>query len=139
VDEAVRSPIAAWESFYVIVGSSAAAALSAPWPSLAGPDLALGACGLAGVAYVGLVMRRARRQSGYRPVLEDWIWHAVLPLIAYGLIGAAALTLGDHAVTALFLTGAATLLLVYIGIHNAWDTVTFIALQRSPERPEGTP
>jgi len=29
---------------------------------------------------------------------------------------------------ALFLVGVSSLLLILIGIHNAWDTVTFIAV-----------
>jgi hypothetical protein len=43
----------------------------------------------------------------------------------------------------LFAIAAATLLLVFIGIHNAWDTVTFITLTRGEQRapaerePEG--
>jgi len=32
---------------------------------------------------------------------------------------------------ALFVIGAATVLLLFIGIHNAWDTVTYVALERS--------
>ncbi|MEP6993322.1 MAG: hypothetical protein ABI968_02285 [Acidobacteriota bacterium] len=30
--------------------------------------------------------------------------------------------------------GATTLLLLFIGIHNAWDTVTYIALDRLEQR-----
>jgi hypothetical protein len=40
---------------------------------------------------------------------------------------------------ALFLVGGAVLLLLFIGIHNAWDTVTFIALTYGPGRTEPTP
>jgi len=39
-------------------------------------------------------------------------------------------------VPCLFAIGAATVLLVLIGIHNAWDTVTYIAV--APEPPEDT-
>jgi hypothetical protein len=105
------------------------AILSAPWPTLGGAGLALGACGLAGVVYGGIVVRRARGQTGYRPVLEDWLWHAVFPLLAYAAIGIAAAALRIHATTALFVVAAAALLLLFVGIHNSWDTVTFLALQ----------
>jgi hypothetical protein len=37
--------------------------------------------------------------------------------------------LRDRPTTSLFGIGAATLLLLFIGIHNAWDTVTYIVLE----------
>ena len=45
---------------------------------------------------------------------------------------------------ALFAIGAATILLVFIGIHNAWDTVTYIAVgpfqqERQQERSPASP
>jgi hypothetical protein len=33
-------------------------------------------------------------------------------------------------VPALFVIGATALLLLFIGIHNAWDTVTYVAVER---------
>jgi hypothetical protein len=180
LEEAAGSPLAAWEAFYVIVGSSAAvltglqfvvialiadsqvrstpgqisafgtptvvhfcavlllsAIQSAPWGSLRQPALTIGAVAVAGFVYVLLVVRRARRQSGYAPVLEDWIWHAVLPLIAYVTLLTAAFRLLHDPVFALFANGAAAVLLLFIGIHNAWDTVTYIALARwvGPKEP----
>ena len=59
-----------------------AAILSAPWSVLWGAALALGVSSVAALAYALLVVGRARRQTAYVPVLEDWIWHNVLPLIA---------------------------------------------------------
>jgi uncharacterized membrane protein len=88
--------------------------------------------GIAGAVYTLIALRRARRQTGYQPVWEDWLWHTILPLIAYvTLIGAAA-ALPLHAVTALFLVAAVALLLIFIGIHNAWDTVAFVAMHHPP-------
>jgi hypothetical protein len=43
---------------------------------------------------------------------------------------AAAVVLPGNPVPALFTVGAAALLLLYIGIHNAWDTVTYITVER---------
>ena len=103
VEHVAASPMRAWETFYVIVGSSAAALtglqfvvialiteirrrstplqidafatptivhfcavlllsaiLTAPWPSLFGADVALGACGCVGVVYAVVVTRRTR-------------------------------------------------------------------------------
>jgi len=111
------------------------AILSAPWQRLSSVAVALGACGAAGVVYTLIVIRRARRQTGYEPVLEDWIWHAALPLIAYVAALAGALVLGRRPSSALFAIAAAALLLLFIGIHNAWDTVTYIATEWLP-RPD---
>lgn len=165
------SPLAAWESFYVIVGSSAAALtglqfvvmaliadserqrsmrevdafgtptivhfcvtliisgiLSAPWPGLRGPRMTLLLCGLFGVVYVLRVLSRARKVTGYQPVLEDWMFHIVLPGITYAVLFIAAVILVNRTTLALFLVGLSSLLLIMIGIHNAWDTVTYIAV-----------
>src|SRR5713226_9566028 len=113
------SPLAGWENFYVVIGSSAAALtglqfvvmtlvaemrqrstpetidafgtptivhfcvalllsaiLSAPWQKLWHVGFAIAAIGLAGLVYAGIIVRRARRQTDYRPVFEDWLWHA---------------------------------------------------------------
>jgi hypothetical protein len=102
------------------------ALLSVPWTSLIGLQSALVACGVAGVFYVGVVIRRARRTQEYRPQAEDWIWHAVLPLWGYLtlVVGAAIFPIDSGA--ALALIGAVSLGLVFIGIHNAWDAVTYV-------------
>src|SRR6476659_8611873 len=56
------------------------AIMSAPWPGISSVALAVGVCGVAGLGYQIFVMSHALRQTGYRPVLEDWIWHGLLPL-----------------------------------------------------------
>jgi len=170
MEEAVK----AWESFYVIVGSSAgaltglqfvvltlitesgtmrgsgetlaafgspnvvhfcaallvSAIFSAPWHGTAtlGLSAVIGACG---VVYSLAVLRRAMRQKDYKPVLEDWTWHAALPILSYAALLAAGLRLLGPTEDALYFVGGATLLLVFIGIHNAWDTVTYVMLERS--------
>jgi hypothetical protein len=64
-------------------------------------------------------------------VLEDWIWHAALPLVAYAGLAVASGMLLRLAGDALFLIGAVALLLLFIGIHNAWDTVTYLAIGKA--------
>src|SRR4051812_25801173 len=111
-----------------------AAIISAPWRSLANVALTIGALGVCGIVYTTIVIRRARRQTGYKPVFEDWLWHGILPFIAYATFLIAAVALTRTAESSLFAIGAVTLLLLFIGIHNAWDTVTFIAtvMRRAP-------
>lgn len=114
------------------------AIMSAPWPTLGGASVALTIAGLVGIAYVAVVIRRARAQSGYKPVFEDWLWHTMLPLVAYAVLTLAAPVVRIHPVVSLFVIAASALLLLFIGIHNAWDTVTYIVLQRrAPARDAG--
>jgi hypothetical protein len=115
-----------------------AAVLSAPWASLSGAAWTLRIAGLAGLLYTSVVIVRARRQREYQPLASDWIWHTALPLIGYAALLMAAVSLPRSADASLFVIGAASLLLLFIGIHNSWDTVTYIAIARhSPrERPE---
>lgn len=163
-----------WESFYVIVGSSAgaltglqfvvmaivsdsqttagqheidtfgtpnivhfcavlavSAIISAPWPELNGAAIALALCGALGVAYTLIVFRRAGRPKQYQPVMEDWIFHCALPLFAYVILTVAAAMLPLYHLPALFGIAAFSLLLLFIGIRNAWDTVTYVAVTRS--------
>jgi hypothetical protein len=171
IEEAAASPLAAWESFYVIVGSSGAALtglqfvaiaiiaesrrrstlkeisafgtptivhfcavllmsaiVSAPWHGLGKVRLALAACGVAGIIYGLITIRRTKLQTGYRPVFEDWLFHAALPLLGYSLLLIAALLLPSQPRRVPFAIGAVALLLLFVGIHNAWDAVTYITL-----------
>jgi hypothetical protein len=104
------------------------AVMSAPWPSLLATSVAFGLCGLGGVVYVADVIRRARRQTTYAPVAEDWVWHAIIPGIMYVSLGVAAVLLRRTPPVALFVVGGALLGLLVVGIHNAWDTVTFMVV-----------
>ncbi|HEX7980094.1 MAG TPA: hypothetical protein VF461_15905 [Gemmatimonadaceae bacterium] len=177
--DTVPAALVGWESYYVIVGSSAAALtglqfvvialindlhtrasgdtlgafgtptvvhfcvalltasiLSAPWATLSSPAIALGVTGLGGLLYAAIVIRRARRQKDYKPVAEDWLFHTILPVVAYSSIVGGGLALVTHSGGAMFAIAAATLLLVFIGIHNAWDTVTWITTTRRGEATE---
>jgi hypothetical protein len=110
------------------------AILSAPWGGAAAPTLLCGLCGLTGFVYVIVVLRRAREQSAYKPVFEDWLFHVLLPAAAYGLLAAAAYAAHSHVHAALFGVATAALLLLFIGIHNAWDSVTFLVFERGREQ-----
>jgi hypothetical protein len=107
-----------------------AAVLCAPWDGLSVAAALIAVGGAAGVAYAGFVARRATRQSQYRLVLEDWLWHVVFPLLAHAMLLAAGLALLRRPAGALFTIATAALLLLIVGIHNAWDTVTFVVLNR---------
>lgn len=167
--------IAEWDSFYVIVGSSAgaltglmfvvialaadstlprtadsvnafgtpnvihfvavlllSAILSAPWQQARNPAHVIGFMAIAGVVYVFIVLRRMLRQSsgGYTPVLEDWVWHLFLPMGSYAALFVGAAGMSHEQRWAMFVIAGASLVLLCVGIHNAWDTVTYIAATR---------
>lgn len=173
--------LSGWESFYVIIGSSAGALtgltfvavtltgevrargagqgipayttptivhfsivlficalLSAPWPDLLPPALILGLCGIAGVIYTLIVTRRLRRFNGnYSPVLEDWLANAAAPLISYSALAVGGALLLWNSEAALFVVAGAMLLLIFDGIHNAWDVATYIVVQQVLPQDEG--
>lgn len=162
------SELAAWDSFYVIVGSAAGALIGlqfvvmtlvaqkpppraseaspafatptivhfsatlllsalvrVPWHTVNAAAVPWGLVGLVGVVYMLLVARRMRLQGAYQPVFEDWLFHALLPLVAYVVLVLAAFVVPLHERVALFTVGAAALLLLFTGIHNAWDAVAY--------------
>jgi hypothetical protein len=111
-----------------------AAILSMPWSILRPAGMAIAACGVLGIVYSVIVLRRALRQGGYRPVFEDWLWHTILPALAYVTLLVAGLDVERNSPGGLFAIGPAALLLVFVGIHNAWDTVTYVTVTRRGER-----
>ena len=104
------------------------AVTSAPWHRIWSLAAAIAAIGIGGITYGCIVIARAIRQTGYKPVFQDWLWYMALPLVAHVTFVIAGLLLPRLADGALFFIGTATLLLLLIGIHNAWDTVTYIAI-----------
>jgi hypothetical protein len=168
-----------WETFYVIVGSSAAAltglqfvaaaliadldapatsasvdafatptivhfssvllmsaVLSAPWETMTPLALLLAIAGVGGVVYAMIIARRSRRQRAYQPVFEDWLFHVILPACAYATLIAGGYLVRATAAAGLFVVAAAVMLLLFIGIHNAWDTVTYLVLIKRQERDD---
>jgi hypothetical protein len=106
---------------------------SAPWNGLGIVSFLWGLVGLCGVVYAAIVVRRMRRQTAYQPVFEDWLFHILLPFAAYAMLATAAYVAHSNARPALFLVAAAALLLLFVGIHNAWDAVTYHVFARSKQ------
>ncbi|HUJ86467.1 MAG TPA: hypothetical protein VLX30_06415 [Burkholderiales bacterium] len=92
-------------------------------------SLCLGGCAIFGLVSTGLAGARMRRLETYAAGAEDWAWHVILPLLAYLALAASALLV--PASQALAVVGAATvsLLLLFIGIHNAWDVAVYLVTQ----------
>ena len=94
----------------------------------------MGNSGINGVAYSITVARRMRTQTAYKPVFEDWLFHFLLPIASYATLAISAYAARSHVGGALFGVGAAALLLLFIGIHNAWDAVTYHVFVRKAEQ-----
>lgn len=114
----------------------ASAVLVAPWPSSVGPAWTIGSAALVGIAYSVRVIYRTLRLTTYNADLEDWMGYAVLPLVAYVALLASAIALQAFPPKALFVVAAAVVLLIFLGIHNAWDTVTYLAIKHQDEPPD---
>lgn len=116
------------------------AIISAPWSGIAPVAILWGLVGLGGMIYTVIVARRMRAQTAYQPVFEDWLFHALLPLAAYVALAISACVAQVHERPALFLVAAASLLLLFIGIHNAWDLATFhLFVQKRKQRDAEPP
>jgi hypothetical protein len=89
--------------------------------------------GAAGVIYAGglsIGLIRSDR-SVYSPVGEDWIFHVILPLTAYAALLIAGVLCFSHPSQSLLLVATASLVLLFTGIHNTWDTAVWIRTQGS--------
>jgi hypothetical protein len=104
------------------------ALLHAPWPTITIAAVLWGLLGFAGIVYELIVIRRMRKQAAYQPVFEDWLCHIVLPWAAYAILALSAFAAFSRPRGALFGVGGAALLLLFIGIHNAWDGVSYHVL-----------
>jgi hypothetical protein len=111
------------------------AILSAPWQWLLHPAVLLGLLGIGGSAYQVRIIYRTKRLTIYNPDAEDWAWFSLLPLVAYVAVLTGAIILPLVPVQALFVLALGAILLVFIGIHNAWDIVTYIALGSADKSP----
>ncbi|MFL6255122.1 MAG: hypothetical protein ACJ74T_08855 [Pyrinomonadaceae bacterium] len=120
--------------FGVVLLLSAGA--SAPWDGVGALAVLWWLAGLGGIVYTAVVTRRMRAQKAYRPVFEDWLFHILLPLAAYVMLAVSAFAARSSTRPALFVVGAASLLLLFVGIHNAWDTVTHLVFVMSRRPPE---
>ena len=112
--------------------------LSAPWQTFSSLGFLLGLVGLGMAFYLLIVLRRMRRIPHYQSTLEDWLWYMVLPLLAHILLIVAAFMLPNNPSPALYMVSLAMMVLLLVGIRNAWDMVTFLAVERSHSENKST-
>jgi hypothetical protein len=156
----------AWEGFYLIIGGAGAALTGLQFVVMSVLDgarnrgdsrvtadpTAVGAFGTPTVVHfcvalliAGVLTAPWETVGGiaamlvYKPVLEDWLFHALFPVISYGGLVLGGILLRRDIEDALFVVGAMAMFLLFIGIHNAWDTVTYLMLGSEPPAGSGTP
>jgi hypothetical protein len=108
--------------------------MTAPWPGVASVALAWRLTGVAGIGYEIIVIRRMRGQNIYNPQFEDWLFHALLPLAAYGTLLGSAFAIRSNASGALFGVGAAALLSCSLAftMPGMRSPITFFPPSRGP-------
>jgi hypothetical protein len=111
------------------------ALLLAPWHAITPISIIWGAAGVIGFVYQCVVVRRMRRQAAYKPEFEDWLFYVALPFVPYLLLMISPFAAPSHEREAVFAVGAATALMLFAGIHNSWDAISyhvFVTRNRPP-------
>ena len=104
----------------VLVGSAILAVPALPPLVLA---VLLGAGGVGGAIYGVVIVTRIR---SLKLDAADWSFYAVLPVLAYLGMTAAAVMVGTQFSLALDILAAVFIALLVIGMRNAWDMATFM-------------
>ena len=131
VDTGVRafiSPIA--------VHFTSALALSALMLAPEIPRLPLGtavAVGGAGLIVYTLWTRANTQWRHNKLPLLDWIWFIGLPMLTFLLIAGSGIAIAANAAIGLYALATASVLLIVVGIRNAWDIVVWMT-QKSHDR-----
>jgi len=108
-----------------------AAYMSVPHQTILGLSVGLAICGIGTVIYTGVIAKNVRRfATEYVPVVEDWVWHVILPTLDYGALLATAFLIWYRLQLALYCVAAALTLLLFIGIHNAFDVAVSVTVQK---------
>jgi hypothetical protein len=86
------------------------------------------------VIYGGFIAANMRRVgSAYVPVLEDWIWNVILPTLVYAGLLVEAVLIWHEPTPALYAVAALSLIMLFIGIRNAWDIAVWMTFYRQRE------
>jgi hypothetical protein len=103
------------------------ATIAMPRRSFTSLIVLLVACALTGITMTLLAVLRIARFERYQPVAEDWVFHAVIPFVAYVSLLIAAIVLPRSTEPALYAIASVSLTLLFVGIHNAWDAALYSA------------
>ncbi len=91
----------------------------------------LGIGGLAGLGYTSAVGIGMWRQGRKTPLASSvWIWYVVAPLLSYGILPGIAVGLLLNNQQVVNLLALPIILLLILGIRNAWDLTVWIKQNR---------
>jgi hypothetical protein len=124
--------------FHFVLVMALSALVTMPRRGLASLGVLLGLCAVVGGVVTVMAVRRIMTFDQYKPVAEDWIFHGAAPGICYVALLVAAIVLRAETELALYLIASATMLLLLIGIHNAWDVALYSATNM-PRRDDAPP
>lgn len=99
--------------------------IAAPWRGMSPVITLWFLVGIAGIVYSTIIVRRFSRQTFYKLESYDWFFYALLPILAYATIVCSAGAAAARMRFAPFGIAGAALLLLFTGIHNAWDLITY--------------
>lgn len=109
--------------------------MSVPNQTVVSLSFGLGICGIGTLIYTGVIANNVRRfATQYAPVMEDWIWHVVLPAVDYVALIAMAFLIWYRVQLTLYCTASVLTLLLFIGIHNALDVAVSVTVQKQKDR-----
>lgn len=92
--------------------------------------------GLAGVVYGGFIAWSLRHHgTPYVVVREDWIFNVFVPTALYAWLCLMAVLVWTRPAAAAYGVGAFSLILLFVGIRNAWDIAVWMTIHRG--RPGG--
>ncbi len=118
--------------FGTVLGLSCFA--SVPHQNVLGLSLGFGSTATGLLLYTGAIVASMRRfAQQYVPVLEDWVWHVILPAIVYGVLLAMAFFLWRDPRESMYGIASALLLLLFVGIHNSWDVAVSVTAQNKKD------
>lgn len=84
--------------------------MTIPWLAVSHLAACLAALAIIGLTYSLTVIVHARKSTGYQPDAGDLFWYAGLPVLAYLMLGVAAILVWTFAVWSLFLVAAISVL-----------------------------
>jgi hypothetical protein len=124
--------------FHFVLVMAISAFVTMPRRGLMSLSVLLVACALVGAAVTVIATWRIMTFEHYKPVLEDWLSHGVVPGASYIALLVAAIVLPAATELASYLIASTTLVLLFVGIHNAWDVALYSATNM-PRREGTTP
>ena len=108
--------------------------VSMPHQNVIGLSIGCGSTALGLLIYTGAIASNVRRFSRtYVPVLEDWIWHVIVPAAVYCVLLVMAFFLWREPRQSMYGIAAALLLLLFVGTHNSWDVAVSVTAQNKKD------